>query len=539
MLRKKLLLVLSIYSTSAFAQIPPEASVGFESINTNDMRAVLGFLANDALEGRETGERGLDLAARFLETQFSLNGLTATPGSQSMLQKFDLVMAQVNENTAITMQTQKDPEQHYHWLKDFYGLNLGVSSSSIQGEVVFAGYGISAPEEKWDDYKGLDVRNKLVLLLSSRGLNSVQEGKLAALRTKLKFDNNQQTRTAQEKGARAVLIVGPASIPDALREFRRFVGGPRMSLAQGSTRESSLINIVISETMADALLSSAGATAQSIKEKIIKSNKPMSRKLGKTSMRINIEIKQWPAVSQNVVACLDGSDPILKNQFVVFSAHYDHLGKRDDGTIFNGADDDGSGTTAIVELAQAYASNPIRPKRSLLFIAHAGEEKGLLGSEYFTSNPLVPLENITTNLNIDMIGRNDSNSVYIIGSDHLSSELHHLNEDANKTIGLNFDYTYNDVNDPNRFYYRSDHYNFAKHGIPIIFYFTGTHEDYHRPEDDVEKINFDKMQKITRLIYLTGWQAANLDHKLIVDRTPPQTETSDGRSAGGTARSRQ
>jgi hypothetical protein len=539
MLRKKFLYVFLIYSVPALAQAPPEANVGFESIRAGDMRAVLSFLASDALEGRETGERGLDIAARFLETQFSLNGLTPAPGSQSMLQKFDLVMTQVTDNSIITMQTEKTPEQPYHWLKDFYGFNLGATTSAVQGEVVFVGYGISAPEEKWDDYKNLDIRDKVVLLLSARGLNSVQEGKLAEVRTKLKFDNNRQTRTAQEKGARAALIIGPASIPDAIKEFRRFIGAPRMSLAQTPARESGLPNLVISEGMADALLSSSGETAQSIKEKIIKDNEPMSRKLGKTFVKINIETRQWPALSQNVVACLEGSDPILKNQFVVFSAHYDHLGKRDDGTIFNGADDDGSGTTALVELAQAFAGNPIRPKRSLLFIAHAGEEKGLLGSEHFTSNPLVPLENIATNLNIDMIGRNDSNSVYIIGSDHLSSELHQINEDANKAIGLNFDYTYNDVNDPNRFYYRSDHYNFAKHGIPIIFYFTGTHEDYHRPGDDVEKINFDKMQKITRLIYLTGWQAANLDHKLIVDRTPPESEEIGGGPSRGMPRSRQ
>jgi len=522
MLKRKFILVYLISVIPAFAQVPPEAQIGFESIRAGDMRAVLTFLASDALEGRETGERGLDIAARFLETQFSLNGLTSAPGASSMQQKFDLLLTQVTENTTIAMHTEKTPEQQYHWLNDFYGFNLGATASALPGEVVFAGYGISAPEEKWDDYKNLDVRDKFVLLLSARGLNSVQEGRLAALRTKLKFDNNRQTRTAQKKGARAALIIGPASIPDAIREFRRFVGAPRMSLAQASAREGGLVNLVISEGMADALLSGSGETAQSIREKIIKGNKPKSRKLGKASIKINIEIKQWPAVSQNVVACLEGSDPVLKNQFVVFSAHYDHLGKRDDGTIFNGADDDGSGTTAIVELAQAFASNPVRSKRSLLFIGHAGEEKGLLGSEYFTSNPLVPLENITTNLNIDMIGRNDSNSVYIIGSDHLSSELHQINENANKTIGLNFDYTYNDVNDPNRFYYRSDHYNFAKHGIPIIFYFTGTHEDYHRPGDDVEKINFDKMQRITRLIYLTGWQAANLDHKLVVDRTPPE-----------------
>jgi Zn-dependent M28 family amino/carboxypeptidase len=146
------------------------------------------------------------------------------------------------------------------------------------------------------------------------------------------------------------------------------------------------------------------------------------------------------------------------------------------------------------------------------------------------------MASIVTDLNIDMIGRNDSNSVYIIGSDYLSTELHRINEETNKTIGLDFDYTYNDANDPNRFYYRSDHYNFAKQGIPIVFYFTGTHEDYHRPGDDIEKINFRKMQKIIRLVYLTGWEAANLDHKLIVDRTPPETESSNGRVSGGTVR---
>lgn len=521
MRRKKFLYLFLIYSTSAFAQVPLEATVGFESIRAGDMRAVLTFLASDALEGRETGERGINLAARFLETQFSISGLTPAPEASSMLQKFDLVKTQVTENTTITIQTKKMPEQQYHWLKDFYSLNLS-GPSAIKGEVVFAGYGISAPSEKWDDYKNLDVRDKVVLLLSSRGLNSVQEGKLAELRTKLKFDFTTQARIAQDKGARATLIIGSASIPDAIRELRGFISSPKMRLAQEAHHESKLASLIISEGMADVLLSNTGETAKSLKARMIKGKKPMSRKLGKTSVKINIDVQQWPATSQNVVACLEGSDPALKDQFVVFSAHYDHLGKRDDGTIFNGADDDGSGTTAIVELAQAFASNPIRPKRSLLFIAHAGEEKGLLGSEYFTSNPLVPLENIDTDLNIDMIGRNDSNSVYIIGSDHLSSELHRLNEDANKTVGLNFDYTYNDVNDPNRFYYRSDHYNFAKHGIPIIFYFTGTHEDYHRPDDDVQKINFDKMQKITRLIYLTGWQAANLDHKLIVDRTPPE-----------------
>jgi len=179
MQRTKIFLTSIIFATQVLAQVPPEARVGFESISTGDMRAVLGFLASDLLEGRETGERGLDLAARFLETQFALHGLTAAPGAASMLQHFDLVQSQITDNTVISIQTQKTPEQRYHWLEDFYGTNLGASSSTITGDVVFAGFGISAPDAHWDDYQNIEVRDKIVLLLSSRGLNSIQEGTLA------------------------------------------------------------------------------------------------------------------------------------------------------------------------------------------------------------------------------------------------------------------------------------------------------------------------------------------------------------------------
>ena len=524
MLRKTLILQLILVPTLAVTQVSPEARLGYESIRANDMRALLGFLAADALEGRETGTRGLDLAARFLETQFSLCGLTPVPGAVSMLQTFDLHMTQITENTMIEVKSGESPARHYRWLEDFWGRDLGSMSLPLEGKAAFAGYGISAPEENWDDYKNLDVRDKIVILLHSRALPSVGNGKLAALRKKLLPTSPMQARTAQEKGARAVLFVGPASIPDMIKQFRRLLEEPSMSLPQPPS-PARFINLTISEVMANDLLAETGATVKTLQDKIATSSTPINRALKKTQMRITIDVKRWLTASQNVVAYLEGSDPTLKRQAVVFSAHYDHLGKRDDGTIYNGADDDGSGTAGILEIAQAFANNPTRPKRSVMFIAHTGEEKGLLGSEYFTDHPLVPLEYLTTNLNIDMIGRNDSNRVYIIGSDFLSSELHQINESANQSVGLNLDYTYNDVNDRNNFYFRSDHYNFARRGIPIIFYFTGIHEDYHQPTDDVEKINFDKMQKIARLIYLTGWQVANLDHALLVDRTPPAGST--------------
>jgi hypothetical protein len=230
--------------------------------------------------------------------------------------------------------------------------------------------------------------------------------------------------------------------------------------------------------------------------------------------------------TMNVVGFLEGKSK--KDEVVVITAHYDHLGIDKDGKIHNGADDDGSGTSAVLELAEAFLMAKAAghgPERSILFMLVAGEEKGLLGSKYFTDiSPAIPLDQLVCNLNIDMIGRKDDHHkddeyIYIIGADKISYELHEINEAINhKYLNFELDYTYNDEKDPNRFYYRSDHYNFAKNGIPVIFYFTGVHEDYHKPEDDIEKIIFPKYFKITQHIFRTAWEVANLDHRLIIDQ---------------------
>ena len=214
------------------------------------------------------------------------------------------------------------------------------------------------------------------------------------------------------------------------------------------------------------------------------------------------------------------------DEIVVISAHYDHLGT-DAVDIFNGADDDGSGTVAVLEIAQAFkkAKNEGNgPKRSILFLHLTAEEKGLYGSKWYVQNPLFPLKNHVANLNIDMIGRVDDahmrskNYVYLIGSDKLSTELHNISEQVNtEFVNLNLDYTYNDENDPNRFYYRSDHYNFAKNNIPIIFYFNGVHKDYHKPTDTAEKINYELLTKRTKLVFHTAWEIANRENRVIVD----------------------
>lgn len=232
------------------------------------------------------------------------------------------------------------------------------------------------------------------------------------------------------------------------------------------------------------------------------------------------------AASMNVAGMIIGKS--IPEEFIVISAHYDHIGIDSNGDINNGADDDGSGTAAVLEIAEAFVQaqkDGNGPERSILFLLVAGEEKGLLGSKYFTNvNPLIPLEKIVCDLNIDMIGRKDNKHeteeyLYLIGADKLSKELDNMSNTANKKyLNYEIDYTYNNMDDPNRFYYRSDHYNFAQKGIPIIFFFTGVHEDYHRPTDDVEKILFPKYCKITKYIFHIAWDVANLKHRIKLNK---------------------
>lgn len=228
--------------------------------------------------------------------------------------------------------------------------------------------------------------------------------------------------------------------------------------------------------------------------------------------------------SENILAYIEGTEK--PNEIVVISAHYDHIGMNEEGKIFNGADDDGSGTVAVMEIAEAFQKAKKAgksPKRSLLFLHVTGEEIGLLGSKYYVENPVYPLSNVVANLNIDMVGRSDKENegkdyVYVIGSEMLSSELKKINEAANNSqTKLELNYKYDDPKDPMRLYYRSDHYNFAKNNIPVIFYFNGVHEDYHKPTDTPDKINYDLLQKRTRLVFSTAWELANREQRIIVD----------------------
>jgi Zn-dependent M28 family amino/carboxypeptidase len=315
-------------------------------------------------------------------------------------------------------------------------------------------------------------------------------------------------------------------------------------------------NVTATDSFFEFLFSRAPETYDVLKRKAAVQEPLPSFRLDGVKITFDVDADYQVVRTQlthNIVAIVEGSDPQLKNSFVAFGAHYDHVGyaegevTRDDSgarragapgrvtkgaeddRIWNGADDDGSGTVAVMALAKTFAAGP-RPKRSLLFIWHAGEERGLLGSRYFADYASVPMDRIVAQLNIDMIGRNrddktsEANTVYLVGSDRISTELHSLNRTANGELPkpLTLNYEFNDPTDLEQIYYRSDHYSYAVKGVPIIFFTTGLHADYHANTDEVSKIEFEKMTRITQLIYETGWRVANLDHAPVHDNKGPR-----------------
>jgi Zn-dependent M28 family amino/carboxypeptidase len=282
--------------------------------------------------------------------------------------------------------------------------------------------------------------------------------------------------------------------------------------------------IIVNDSIANELLAPSNKTINKLRKKYSK-KRSIDPLVLRSTVLANIVFLEEQLNAENVIGYIPGSE--RPNEFVYITAHYDHIGVIDN-EVYNGADDDGSGTVGVLELAEAFAMAKAQGqghKRSIVFMTVAGEEKGLLGSQYYTSNPTFPINNTTCDLNIDMIGRvdnahkKDSNYIYVIGADKISSDLHEINEKMNtEYTHLNLDYTYNSPSDPNRFYYRSDHYNFAKYNIPIIFYFNGVHEDYHKATDEIAKINFPMLSNRTKLVFYTAWEIANRAEPLRKDK---------------------
>ncbi len=488
-------------------------------INPQTARKHLDYLASDELEGREAGKKGQKLAGAYLMQNFLSYGLP--PIKESYFQRFNL---RVSYPKKIILQVNGDTLNYFN---DFLHNSDFPDSNFQNAQSVFVGYGIES--EKFNELKSVDVENKVVFMLE--GLPKFKKGKFSSRdmeSIEIWSDRDIKVKNLVNKKAKAIIIVN-SKINLLKKSYKHSFTTSRMMLATDSFLTKVPL-LFISEEKADSLFKEGGLVTgyKKTKSKIAKKGIPLSLEL---SLKVGIQsnIINSKISSENVLGYIEGSDK--KEELIVVTAHYDHIGKHD-GKIFNGADDDASGTTALLMMAKAFAKakeDGNGPRRSILFMPVSAEEKGLLGSRYYSENPIFPLKNTVANLNIDMIGRVDQahhdnkgipnpDYVYIIGSNFLSKELHQINESQNKTYtNLELDYTFNSLDDPNRFFQRSDHYNFAKHTIPVIFYFNGTHEDYHKHTDTVDKIDFMKLSKITKLVYYTAWELSNRENRIELD----------------------
>jgi hypothetical protein len=425
-----------------------------------------------------------------------------------------------------------------------FGDDFLVSGSpgSAEGQLVFVGHGWIVKSKNIDAYKGIDVKDKIMVVAGTGLLPGVARADVAG-KAGVDYDNAESY--AQRNGARGLIVV------PRTRSIARFWSFRRSSLERGgyqverfNTQTASaarLPTVYASQKLLDVLFAGEPVTGADVMKQAQSGEAGAAFALStKKHVKFSVASTSENATTQNVVAVLEGRDPALKGEYVALGAHYDHIGvgapDASGDRINNGADDDGSGTVSILTIAEAFAKGP-RPKRSLLFVWHCGEEKGLWGSQYFTSFPTVPLDHVVAQLNIDMIGRSKKpgdtnpansrltgpNEVYVIGSKMMSTDLGNLSERVNSSfLNLAFNYKYDDPRDPEHLFFRSDHFNYAREGVPIIFYFDGVHEDYHRPSDSVEKIDFQKMERIARTVFATAAELADAPARPRVDKQLPR-----------------
>ena len=489
-----------------------------ETITGKDLKKHLTVVASAEMEGRMTGSEGQRKAATYIQSQFEQLGLKAAESLNGYQQYYPLF-----KDTLIPKKLKIGKQK----LEYGFGYVLFSGSSTKEkfksSKIVFCGYGID--DKNYNDYKGKNVKNKVVLIVNGEPM---QGGKYLVSgtdkRTSWTFSMTRKAAAAKEKGAVAVLFINTAwdSIPsvttkNSKKSILYFPASGKAAKLTTVLMAIPELKSIVGEDQAKDIVAKAEAK-EPLNDIVLE--KKMSTKLSfeKGTTQVN---------ASNVIGVIEGSDK--KDEYLFLTAHYDHLGKKDD-VIYYGADDDGSGTVSVIEMAEAFAKAKAEgngPRRTVVFMTVSGEEEGLWGSQYYSEHPVFPLDKTTADLNTDMIGRIDGerfsekeqNYIYVIGNDKLSSDLGPITQEVNnKYTKLELDNRYNLPGDPERIYYRSDHYNFAKNGVPIIFYFDGIHKDYHKPTDTVDKINFELMQKRVRLIFLTAWEMANRDEMLKRDK---------------------
>jgi len=514
MKRYTLLLACSFLFKMGSAQNFDNAMPFLKSIDAKDLNKHLSILASDEYEGRETGKEGQRKASAYIQNEFQKLGLIP-PSAAGYKQDIALIQKVLASRKLVVNQHEMTIGDDFYVPKDRLSIEL------LSNELVFVGYGIK--EENYNSFEGIDVSNKVVVVLS--GEPKVKGNYFIKTDgTKSKW-SDRKFKIEEIRKMNPALIIYIDNDYDKYKTFYKHqLESSALTLAYKNKNATDVPVITGGSDLIDELLAPNKKKYSKIISSLNKNKNPKRAMLLKSSINVNISFIEQQVSSDNVLGMIPGSS--ITDEYLFVTAHYDHIGVTD-GKVFNGADDDGSGTVSLIEIAQAFMDAKkagYAPKRNIIFMAVSGEEKGLLGSLYYTDHPVVPLEKTVADLNIDMVGRiddahaKDTNYVYIIGSDKLSSELHEINVRAGEEADINLDYKYNDPNDQNMFYYRSDHYNFAKNNIPIIFYFNGVHADYHKEGDEVSKITFPMLAKRAQLVFLTAWEVANRDKRLVVDK---------------------
>jgi hypothetical protein len=559
--------VLSLLTIAPAAQQSPKG--GINSIQQEPLKEWLTYIASDELQGRATYSEGLGLAAGYISSHLAQWGVKPAGDNGTYLQVVKVLGVRSTSRATVTVDVNGQSRTFNDGEGITFPKNMGGRQTIVADQVQFAGYGLTLPAGTHDDYAKVDPKGKVIVWLGPSGPKTSESG-LARL-----LNAAARNRAAFEKGA--IAAIGPpggggfggrgrgGAAPAASPTPSATPAAPPAPAAGGRGRGGVVddgdfttvqrldAKVTPAVTAEDAffehLFSGSELKYADLKQKAANQEPLLPFALEGVKITFNVDADYTitrTRLTHNVVGIVEGSDPKLKDTYVAYGAHYDHTGYREgvgggrggrggqapanpEDRINNGADDDGSGTVAIMSIARAFAQGP-KPKRSLLFVWHAGEENGLLGSRYNADYPVVPIDKIVAQLNMDMVGRNrnddpkQANTVLVVGSDRISTELHNINEDANASLlkPMALDYEMNDPADTESIYTRSDHYSYAAKGIPIVFYFTGLHPDYHAPSDSVDKIIFDKIQRVAQLAYETGRRVANLDHAPVRDNKGPR-----------------
>jgi len=512
MQKQFMLLVGFASSLLVFLDTPKPPKEALDAIRPADIRQQIDFLAADAMMGRNTPSPELDRAADYIAKEFQHYGLRPVNGSY--FNEFQVGTVRLGKENLLAISVSGS-EQEYAIKKDFMPFDM-TASTSVIASLAFAGYGITAPEYDYDDYADLGVKGKVVLVLRH------EPGEKDAASP---FDGEKDTEYAQvawkvqnaiDHGATGVLIVTDPVNHRSLAPR----GFPWPSLFEGIPDEALPLTLALTDKEKIPVLQVGELAVQNLfgsvdslrtlQQQIDAAYKPKSFLLSNIQVRLRTTTETMMQTTRNVVGLVDGSDKKLKDEIVVIGAHYDHVGylKKQAGadSIYNGADDNASGTCAVLAIARAFGAAKKKPKRSILIMAFAGEEKGLFGSRAYVEKPLLPLDKTVAMLNLDMVGRNAPDSVSV-GGVKSSPDLIKINEEENREVGLMLDYSIDSFDN------RSDQYNFARKKIPFLFYFTGLHKDYHQVSDHPDKIDEHKIAKIATLAFRVAWRAANTSER--------------------------